>query len=263
MKRNTQLLTGLLVFLFLFTAALQPSAVLAEPATDFEVDDSLEGFNRGIFWFNDKLDVNVLEPVARGYNSITPEPIQTGVGNFFENLNYPKYLVSDIVQLKFGQALEHTGRFLLNTTVGVAGFIDVAADFGLPKHKEDFGTALAYHGVPAGPYLVLPLLGPSNIRDGLGRAVDFFLDPFYWFDQTSEASYATRDSIIFGSKALDTVDTRAGMLEAIESAKDGAVDYYLFVQSAYYQHRRGVVYDGNPPEQEQEEYAEDDAIFED
>ncbi len=230
------------------------SDLYAAPAEDREIDDSLEGFNRAMFWFNDTLDVYVLEPVARGYNDVMPDSAQKGVGNFFDNLLYPRYLVSDLVQLKFGQAADHTGRFLLNTTVGVAGLIDVAEDFGLPRHNEDFGTALAYHGVPAGPYLVLPFWGPSNVRDAVGRGVDFFLNPFYWFNTQSQASYATRDAITISATALDTVDTRAGMLEAIEAAKESAVDYYLFVQSAYYQHRRGVIFDGTPPE---------DDIFED
>lgn len=150
---------------------------LSSKAEVEEPYDPLEDFNRAIFSFNDTLDVHLLEPVARAYRDYTPDPMRTGIGNFFLNLRYPSYLVSDVVQGKFDQVLEHTGRFLINSTVGVVGLIDVAKDWGLPDHDEDFGIALAYHGVPSGPYLVIPVVGPSSVRDGVGRVVDAFLDP--------------------------------------------------------------------------------------
>ena len=222
--------------------------VICNSAQAQEVYDPIEPVNRGIFWFNDKLDVYVLEPVARGYDDYVPESVQTGVGNFFENLRFPRYFVSDIVQLKFGQVWHHTSRFVINSTVGVLGILDVAKDFGFEKHEEDFGIALAYHDVPPGPYLVLPLLGPSNLRDGFGRLVDSFLDPI------SALTYTSVDDdiaipVIIGTKALDLIDTRADLLEAVETAKSSSLDYYLFVQGAYMQHRRGVLYDGNPPDE--------------
>lgn len=211
--------------------------------------DPLEPVNRGIFWFNDKLDIYVMEPVAKGYDYIAPQPVKTGISNFFTNLRYPINLVNDLLQLKFTQALEHTGRFALNTTVGLVGFIDVAKVKGLPEHREDLGITLAYYGVPAGPYLVLPIMGPSNLRDALGRVGDGFADPVFYIDYSS-ASESTKWTFSLGLKAVDLIDTRAHMLDAIKAAKEASVDYYLFVQGAYAQYRRGLLYDGNPPDEE-------------
>ncbi len=205
--------------------------------------DPIEPVNRAIFDFNDTVDVYVLEPVARSYRDNMPDVVQTGIGNFFENLRYPSYLVSDMFQGKFEQALDHTGRFLINTTLGIGGLMDFATDWGLPVHDEDFGITLAYHGVPAGPYLVLPILGPSNVRDGVGRIVDGFLDPIGWVGYSS-LSAGTKVAIVAGSLGVKLVHTRAGLLQAVETAKESSVDYYLFVQGAYYQHRHGVLTDG-------------------
>lgn len=208
-----------------------------------EVHDPIEGVNRGIFWFNDQLDIYLLEPVARGYDYIMPERGKKGVVSFFENLNYPSYLVSDLIQGKFDQVGLHTGRFVINSTIGLVGFIDVAEDMGLKEHKEDFGIALAYRGVPAGPYLVLPLLGPSNLRDAVGRAVDAALDPIAWLSYTNMSS-SSRLAIQGGVLGVRVVSTRAGLIQAIETAKESSLDYYLFAQGAYYQYRLGVLTDG-------------------
>lgn len=223
-----------------------------------EIDDPIESVNRQIFEFNDTIDVYALEPVARAYNDYTPDIMQTGIHNFFGNLRYPSYLVSDLVQFKFTQAAEHTGRFLINTTIGLFGLIDVAKHVGLEDHREDFGLALAYHGVPPGPYLVLPFLGPSNVRDGIGQVVDLFLDPLYMFGlSTNITDTGTRDKIAYPASALRIIDIRSGLLEAIEAAKSSSVDYYLFMQSSYYQYRTGLLYDGNPPEADGEDLDED------
>jgi len=229
-------------------SALVMGIVTAHAAPE-EPYDPIEPVNRAIFEFNDTVDVYVLEPVARAYKNNVPDEVQTGVDNFFLNLRYPSYLVSDIFQGKFDQALDHTGRFLVNSTVGVLGFIDVAKDIGLPDHEEDFGVALAYHGVPAGPYLMLPILGPSNVRDGVGRIVDAFLDPIGWVGYTS-LSAGTKVTIAASTLGLKLVHTRAGLLQAVEAAKESSVDYYLFMQGAYYQHRRGLVTDGKDEEDE-------------
>jgi phospholipid-binding lipoprotein MlaA len=223
---------------------------LSSKAEVEEPYDPLEDFNRAIFSFNDTLDVHVLEPVARAYRDYTPDPMRTGIGNFFLNLRYPSYLVSDVVQGKFDQVLEHTGRFLINSTVGVVGLIDVAKDWGLPDHDEDFGIALAYHGVPSGPYLVIPVVGPSSVRDGVGRVVDAFLDPIGWVGYSGISSSA-KVAIAAGSLGVRTIHTRSGLLQAVESAKESSVDYYLFVQGAYYQYRHGVLTDGRDEEDEE------------
>jgi phospholipid-binding lipoprotein MlaA len=221
-------------------AAAFPLVAWAQPEEPY---DPLEDMNRGIFWFNDNLDVYVLEPVARGYRDVFPDEVRTGIGNFFLNLRYPSYLVSDIFQGKFEQALDHTGRFLINSTIGVAGFIDFAKDMGLPDHEEDFGVTLASHGVPAGPYLMLPILGPSNVRDGVGRIVDAFLDPIGWIGY-SNLSSSTKIAIAGGTLGLKLIHTRSGLLQAVEAAKESSLDYYGFMQGAYYQHRYGLMTDG-------------------
>lgn len=223
--------------------------------------DPIEDINRNIFSFNNGVDEYVLEPVARGYRNNIPDVVQTGVGNFFLNLRYPSYLVSDVVQGKFDQALDHTGRFLINTTIGIFGIIDFATDMGLPDHDEDFGIALAYHGVPAGPYLMLPILGPSNVRDGVGRIVDAFLDPIGWVGYSSLSS-RTKLVIAGSALGLKLVHTRAGLLQAVEAAKEGSVDYYLFMQGAYYQYRQGVLTDGKDDDELGSLEGEGDDIYE-
>lgn len=227
-----------------------------------EISDPFEGWNRGVFWFNDKFDRYLLEPVADGYDYVMPDMAQRGVTNFFDNLIYPRYLVSDIVQFKFSQALEHTGRFLINSTVGIFGFIDVAKHVGLERHQEDFGLALGYHGVPSGPYLVFPFFGPSNMRDGIGLMFDIALNPVAWAvaDATSSNDGI---AITAGTTAVDVVQQRANLDEAIEAARDASLDYYLFVQSAYYQRREALIHDHqlNAEKAEEEDpFAEDEAF---
>lgn len=214
-----------------------------------EISDPFEGMNRGIFWFNERVDRYLLAPVAEGYDYVVPDPIQKGVGNFFENLSYPKYLVSDVVQFKFSEALSHTGRFLINTTLGVGGIFDIAKDLGLEREEEDFGIALAYHGIPAGPYLVLPLLGPSNVRDAVGRVVDTLVHPFMILSYTDVRAGIT-DPIAYSGRGLDIVQTRVDLDEAIKAGRESSFDYYLFLQGAYTQYRRGILFDGNIPEEE-------------
>jgi phospholipid-binding lipoprotein MlaA len=207
-----------------------------------EMWDPFEPVNRGVFWFNDTLDIYLFEPIARGYNEITPTEVQTGITNFFDNLLYPMYLVSDLVQLKFSQAGDHTGRFAINSTVGLLGFIDVAKDWGLEPHREDFGVSLGYYGVPPGPYIVLPILGPSNVRDVFGTVVDSFLDPTTAIGYSSLSS-ATKTAAIGTTNAVRFVNRRSALIEPIETAKESSVDYYLFVQAAYHQMREGLIHD--------------------
>lgn len=240
MNQKYKLIKKLITLLML---VITVSSAFAED----EVYDPIEPFNRGIFWFNDKFDINLAEPVARGYDKVVPEVVQDSVNNVFDTLSYPSYLVSDLVQLKVSQALDHTGRFLLNATLGIAGIIDIAKHVGLEKHKEDFGLALAYQGVPAGPYLVIPFIGPSNLRDGVGRIVDTALNPLNILYYSSNVATSTQNWVGFGSRTVEFVQTRADLIEAIETAKESSLDYYGFMQGAYYQYRRGLLYDGNPP----------------
>ena len=249
---------GLYPFLILLYLFCSPAFAIAQ-----QVHDPLEDFNRHIFWFNEQADHYVFEPVSTGYTKVVPSGVRRSVGNFFSNLSYPIRLVSDLVQLKFEQAGTHTGRFLINSTIGVAGLFDPAKSFGLEPHTEDFGSALGYWGVGEGPYLVLPFLGPSNSRDFVGSAVDYFLHPFVWIGLDSSYHHDV-DNVIYGATAVDVVDLRASLQSAIDAGKEASTDYYSFVRGAYHQRRQGIIYDGNAPEadpfqdDEYDDYDDDD-----
>ena len=237
--------------------AQSADAATESAAPEKQISDPIRGVNRGIFWFNDKLDVYVAEPVARGYDNVVPTRVQVGIDNFFRNLQFPVFFVSSLVQLKFKQALSDTGRFLINSTVGLGGLMDIAKDAGLGRHKEDFGVALAYWGVPAGPYLVLPILGPTNFRDGLGLAADAVLDPLYWAVALSDMTVAQQWAVGTGVSAIQFVNVRASLLDAVESAKESSLDYYVFVQSAYDQYRDGIIRQARGEQPAQEELEND------
>jgi phospholipid-binding lipoprotein MlaA len=209
--------------------------------------DPLEGFNRGVYKFNDVIDRNALKPVARAYRDHVPKPVQTGVGNFFTNLGYPATVVNQFLQGKFKQGGQDTLRFLINTTLGWAGIFDVASGARLPIHDEDSGQTLGRWGVPAGPYLVLPFLGPANLRDAPARVADDLVLPFRWYDSGNERWF---------SLAVDLVDTRAGLLP-LDRVLSEAYDPYAFIRDAYQQRRQYEVYDGDPPQDAAA--AEDDA----
>ena len=212
------------------------------------IPDPIEPVNRKIFWFNNKFDEYIFEPVAEAYHYVMPSTARKGVTNFFRNLQYPVYLVSDLMQLKFGQAGTHTSRFLINTTIGVAGFIDVAKELDLEHHPEDIGSALGYWGIGPGPYLVLPFFGPSNGRDLIGLGGDTALSPLVW------GPFVIDDSewIFLGLNVLDKVNLRARLLEAVKAGKESSMDYYTFVRTTYHQLRQNTIYDNNPPEDEEE-----------
>ena len=210
-------------------------------ATESEsVPDPLEAFNRKIFWFNDKLDTYFLEPVATVYDSIIPDPAQRGVNNFFANLKTPVNFLSDVVQLEFGKAGIATVRFLVNTSAGIGGILDVAKEIGLERDNQDFGSALGHWGVGTGPYLVLPVIGPSSIRDGFGLIVDAVAHPTFYLSYVDMPN-RTRNIIKFGARGLEVIQTRADLLEAIKTAKEGSVDYYTFVRSSYSQRRKAMI----------------------
>jgi phospholipid-binding lipoprotein MlaA len=204
--------------------------------------DPLESVNRAMFTFNRTADRYVLKPVAQGYKKVVPTVAQRGVSNFFGNLNEPITIINGLLQGKFLQATSDTGRFLLNSTAGFAGLMDVATDAGMPRHDEDFGQTLGYWGVGTGAYLMLPLLGPSNGRDLIGRGADYFTAPLYYV-QENNGDY---DTAFYGSTALNLVSVRAQLLSA-DSLIDGALDPYIFMRTAYLQNRLSKVYDGSPP----------------
>jgi phospholipid-binding lipoprotein MlaA len=206
--------------------------------------DPIEPFNRGVYKFNDALDRGVLKPTAKAYVKVMPEWFRTGVGNFFMNLKGPGTIINQLLQGKFRQAGQDTGRFLLNTTFGLGGVIDVATMNELPQHDEDLGQTLGKWGVPAGPYLVIPFLGPATLRDGPSRIADTFLEPLYWYDN---------DEARWGSLVLSFIDDRARLLPLDDTLAE-TYDPYAFIRDAYLQRRQYLVYDGEPPEEPLEEF---------
>jgi phospholipid-binding lipoprotein MlaA len=206
--------------------------------------DPWEGYNRAMFSFNETLDRGVVKPLAELYELAAPERVNRAVTNFFSNLNDVVVLFNDLLQLKLDQAASDLSRIVWNTTLGIGGLFDVATHFDLPKHDEDFGQTLGYWGLPPGPYLVLPLLGPSNVRDTVGWAGDITVSPL-----SSLSDPAAHNSLL----ALRVVDTRADLLGVTRIAETAALDKYIFVRDAYEQRRRYLVYDGEPPVQPLEE----------
>jgi len=199
----------------------------ASPATPTD-DDPLEGFNRAVFAFNDVFDRFLLRPIAYGYGYVTPDFVKRGVRNVFTNLGSPVVLANDVFQLDGSGAVTTTGRFLINSTVGVLGFFDVAKEVGMPGHPADFGQTLHRYGAGAGPYLVLPLLGPSSVRDGFGRVVDTFLDPL-----TYVLDFYPRLAVTAG----DGVTRRETLITPLDDLRANSVDYYAALRSAYFQDR--------------------------
>lgn len=211
-------------------------------------DDPWEGFNRKVFAFNDVLDRYALKPVARGYRFITPDPVETGVGNVFTNLGEPRTVLNSLLQGKVRNASIATSRFLINTTVGVAGLWDVASRMEITGHKEDFGQTLGVWGWEGSRYLVLPLLGPSTLRDTGGMPADMYSYP---------TTYIEDDQTRLGLTALRLVDKRAGLLDQ-EALIQG--DRYSFVRDAWLQRRRFEVSDG---ELGDDPFASDEFNFDD
>lgn len=201
--------------------------------------DPLESINRPIFQFNMKADKYVMRPVARGYKDAIPSLARSGITNFFANLTYPKVIVNDLLQAKFIQSGEDLARFVVNSVYGLGGFVDVGSRIGLRAHDEDFGQTLGYWGVGPGWFLMLPLLGPSDNRDTVGYAADFFAEPTSYLP-------GRYDAPSYGAEALKLVNLRANLL-GTESLIESQFDPYIFVRTAYLEHRRSLVYDGNPP----------------
>lgn len=224
---------ALLAAAFLGTGCASRNAVQSEPNPD-----PLEAINRPMFKFNDVADRFVIRPVAWGYRKIFPRPIRTGVSNFFDNLTYPVTIVNQFLQGKFAMGFRDTGRLLLNSTLGFAGFLDPATDAGLRINEEDFGQTMAVWGIPQGPYLILPLLGPRSMRDAVGIPVNVLVNPVMQWPNSSQRSK------LF---ILWTIETRAGLIGPDKAIRE-AFDPYLFVRDAYLQNREFLIYDGNPPE---------------
>ncbi|MGE5794835.1 MAG: VacJ family lipoprotein [Bacteroidota bacterium] len=228
-------------------AALVAVAVLAGCSTMRSPDprDPWEGLNRATYEFNDGFDKVLLKPVAEGYRFVLPTPARTAVTNFFANLKDPWIALNQLMQGKPRLAIDDLGRFVWNSTFGLLGLIDVASDMGLPKHNEDFGQTLAVWGADFGPYLVLPILGPSSVRDGVGLIPDAYA--YLPWQIPKWADFEHRVTWQWSLTGLDLVQTRANLLDASDLLEEAALDRYAFLRNAYFQRRRHLIYDGDPP----------------
>jgi phospholipid-binding lipoprotein MlaA len=219
--------------------ALQACATIANP----DPRDPLESFNRGVFSFNDAVDGAVVKPVASVYRDVVPAKVRKGVGNFFNNLEDVWSIVNNALQLRGADTGDSIARVLVNSTIGILGLADVASDFNIERHTANFGLTLARWGVQPGPYVVLPLLGPSTLRDTVALPVDL----------AGDALNGVQDSPTrYGLKAVSVVDIRAKYLNAGDIVDGAALDKYSFLRDAFLQRRRYQVYDGNPPDEEDE-----------
>jgi phospholipid-binding lipoprotein MlaA len=210
--------------------------------------DPLEPMNRGIFWFNEKVDLYLLEPAAKGWNFVVPESVQRRIANVFDHFDYPLLFVNTLLQGKLEESAIASGRFVLNSSVGILGLFDPASALGLEESVEDFGQTFGRWGIPPGPYLVLPLLGPANLRDGVGRIGDSTLRLYRYFVPLVAS---------FGMTASEVVNLRSLYLEEVSSARKASLDYYAFVRNAYAQRRDALIRDsGEEPGDEEEDLYE-------
>jgi phospholipid-binding lipoprotein MlaA len=206
--------------------------------TNADPRDPLEGLNRRVYGFNDKVDTWVVRPVATGYTKFVPGEIRDRVRNFFGNIAEPMIGVNNLLQGKFDDGFFDFVRFGFNSTLGLFGLHDVASDMGYEKHNEDFGQTFGRWGAGSGPYLVLPLLGSSNLRDGIGLGLDYYLDPM---------GGVRPDDVRYGLWATRVVQGRSDLLDASRILEEAALDRYTFQRDAYLQRRRSLIYDGRPP----------------
>ena len=200
-----------------------------------EIYDPFEPINRAIFSFNNVADRVILEPIAKGYKKI-PSPIQGGLNNFFSNLRAPLVVVNQLLQGQGKNAVQSSGRFIINSTVGVFGLFDVAEKVGLEEKKEDFGQTLATWGVGEGFYIVLPLFGPSNLRDTTGMVLTMVTDPINAYAVTEGEAW-----LVPMRTAMNAVDQRSKIIDEVNALRDNSIDYYAAVRSSYYQNRKAAI----------------------
>ena len=219
-----------------------PAGDRAEEAAGEFDGDPLEPVNRVIFAVNDGLDAVIIRPVATVYKAVLPAFVRRGIGNFLSNVATPVTLANDLLQGEWRRAENTIVRFMLNTTVGAAGLVDVARHVGYQRHTEDFGQTLAVHGVPSGPYLVLPILGPSSPRHAVGRVVDMFANPWFWL-------LADEETVIrLTPGAVSVVHARSKSLESLDAIRETSPDYYVSIRSVYTQNREAEIRNGEESE---------------
>ena len=206
--------------------------------TEYNVDeifDPIEPINRVIFGFNNVADKIILEPAAKGYRKL-PSPVQSGISNFLSNLRMPLVIVNQLLQGQGGNAAESTGRFLVNTTVGVLGFGDVADKIGLEEKDEDYGQTLAIWGVGDGFYIVLPIFGPSNLRDTAGLLLTASTDPVNAYAVSEGEGW-----VVPVRTTINAVDRRSKIIDEVNALRSNSIDYYAAVRSSYYQNRKAAI----------------------
>lgn len=218
--------------LALAAAALAGCATVQTPTPG----DPLEGLNRTVFKFNDTLDTYALKPVAKGYAWAVPQPVRSSVTNFFSNIGDVYVAANELLELKIADGVGDVMRVVINTVFGVGGLFDVATAARLPKHSADFGVTLGHYGVPPGPYLVLPLLGPSTVRDTAGLAVDYYGNPL---------SYISPSGVSWALYGVNLVNTRANLLTTVDVLSGAAIDKYSFIRNAYLQRRQFLITGGD------------------
>jgi phospholipid-binding lipoprotein MlaA len=230
--------------------ALGAGLALSGCATPANPRDPFEKFNRAMFSFNDAVDKAALKPAATAYKKVLPSFVQTGVNNFFGNLSDAWSAANNLLQGKGEAGMSDVTRFALNSTLGLGGLLDIASEAGLRKHNEDFGQTLGHWGVPSGPYLMLPLLGPSTVRDATGIPLDIKGDPWAYKEPVNWRNVGI---------ALRAVDQRAAVLDASNLMEQAALDRYEFIRDGYLQRRASQVYDGEAPPRKQDSKDERDA----
>ena len=250
LSKKQQLFALLLALLFIgFT-----SGCATTPSDNEAGDpDQLEPFNRASYSFTDTLDRTFLKPIAETYVDYTPRLVRTGVTNFFDNLSYLNVALNSLLQGKLDQGLSDIVRFIFNSTIGLAGLVDVASPMGLPEHDEDLGQTLAVWGFGQGYYLFIPVRGPDTVRNLPNTATSTLLNPFTYVS----------GAILFPITALNIVNTRANALEETNIRDEAAVDPYTFTREAYLQHREYLIFDGNPPAEGYEDIFENGDFSED
>lgn len=231
------MLTGPLI---LTGCANMPDPADPEAVAEYmQVNDPMEPLNRKVFAFNQGLDKAVFKPLAETYRDVVPQPARTGVHNFIVNLKAPLDLINSLLQFDLERSMMTIGRFLVNSTVGMFGIVDVAAELGAPPPKEDFGQTLAVWGVPAGPYIVLPVLGPSNPRDGVGRVVDFLMDPV-----NRVASNRDHSELVIARSGVGALDQKAENIDLLDEVEKSSLDFYAAIRSLYRQKRSHEILNG-------------------
>jgi phospholipid-binding lipoprotein MlaA len=236
---------GLAVPEISFAASMEETdsvhVTLAQASGEETVNDPLESLNRGIFEFNEGLQDVLLRPIAKFYNANVNLTVRQGISNFLDNLSSPVIFANDLLQGEFERALTTFGRAFINTTIGIVGFADVASEWGIERHDEDFGQTLAVYGMGEGFYLVLPIFGPSSPRDAIGKfVIDSYLDPLgLWLDNTD------RQNLEYTLAGAEGLDEYAGIVDELNQVKKTSVDYYAAVRSLYRQKRKTEINNGS------------------